>query len=187
MPTPLARGLFPKNTQRPLLPPPPHGEVGPPHLPGRAVKGAAGCTKRDEPLGPCVSALEPPPPSWGTCGALRAAPPFSLSLCCHVSLLPNWAPRPFLVLLGGGAGFLLPHALGPQPGNGGYQVPCIEPFPLPCFPRAAVRPALAWNSLQIAAAEPGGGGTSLPASSLGTDTDPTNLCLGGQGGKICYL
>lgn len=56
------------------------GEVGPPHLPGQAVKGAAGCTKGDEPLGPCVSALEPPPSSWGTCGTLRAAPPFSLSL-----------------------------------------------------------------------------------------------------------
>lgn len=107
---------------------------------GPSPPARPGCTKSNEPLGPCVSALEPPPPPWRTCGALWGAPPPSPSLCCHVSLLPNRAPWPFLVLLGGGAGFLLPHALGPQPGNGGHQVPSLHRtlFALPCFPGAVI-------------------------------------------------
>lgn len=120
---------------------------------GPSLPAQPGCAKSNEPLGPRVSALKPPPPPWGTCGALWGAPPPSLSLCCHVSLLPNRAPWPFLVLLGGGAGFLLPHALGPQPGNGGHQVPSLHRtlFALPCFPRAVIGSSLAWDSLQMAA------------------------------------
>lgn len=136
--TPFVRGLLLKKTEQPG-PPQCHGEVG--HsassLSGQRKGRAAGCSEAqaDQHLGPHVSALEPPPSSPGTCGARCAAPPFSLSLCCHVSLLPNWAPWPFPVLRGGGAGFLLPHALGPQPGNSGHQVPSIEPSSPPGFPR----------------------------------------------------
>lgn len=157
---------------------------------GPSPPARPGCAKSDGPLGPCVSALEPPPPSWGTCGALRAAPPPSLSLCCHVSLLPNRAPWPFLVLLGGGAGFLLPCAWGPQPGNGGHQVPSLHRALCPALSsqgcdqvssgleRSPDGCSLGWQ----------GRGISRPTSSLGTDAAPTNLCLlGGQGREKVLL
>lgn len=90
-PTPVTHGLFLRKAQQPG-PPQCHGGVGvSPTSLARLRRGAAGCTEGSETLGPCVSALEPPRSSWGTYGALHAAPPFSfyaaMFLCCQVGPL----------------------------------------------------------------------------------------------------
>lgn len=135
--------------------------------------------------GPCVSALEPPQSSWGTYGALRAAPPFSLS---PLSALPCF----FAAKLG-------PLALsGSVCGRGrALAAPCLGPparewWTPSAFHRALfaarfsqgqIRSARAWNNLQAA----GGGRTSLATSSLGTGTSSHHLYLeAGAGEEICY-
>lgn len=126
-PTPFICGLLLKKTQQPR-PPQRHGEVG-----SKGGQQAAPRTMRPGSLCQClrISSLFSGDP-WGPA---CCSPFLFLSLCCHVSLLPNWAPWPFPVLLGGGR-FLLLHALGPQPENSGHKVLSIEPSAPPGFPRA---------------------------------------------------
>lgn len=150
-----------------------------PHQPGQASTGAAGCTEGHEPLGPCVSALEPPSSRdpWGpTC----RSPFLACSLCAAMFSAAKLGPRPLLILFGGGAGFLLPHAFSPQPGNSGYQVPCVEPSFLPGFPRPGPPSGQLWNGLQVAAVQAAGEGTSLPTSFFGTDMSVTSLPRRGE-------
>lgn len=117
-------------------------------------------------------------------GPACCSPFLFLSLYCHVYLLPNWAPWPFPVLLGGGEGFLLLHALGPQPENGGHKVPSIEPSPPTLvFPE----PDRASGGLEQS---PGcWWGKNQPPHLLPRDWDSFHLhCLEivGRREKICY-
>jgi hypothetical protein len=84
--------------------------------------------------------------------------------------------------LGIGAGFLLPHALDPHPGNYGHQVPCIELLsPLPSELSKGIFPpgtACRWLQSRLIWEEPG---SSLLISSLGTVRALTSFCLGGGG------
>lgn len=114
-PTPFTHGLFLRKTQQPG-PPQCHGEVGvSPTSLARLRRRAAGCTDGNETPGPCVSALQPPRSSWGTDGALHAAPPFSfyaaMFLCCQVGPL-----GPFGSAWGRGRVPAAPR-LGPHPGT----------------------------------------------------------------------
>lgn len=168
--TAFVRGLLLKKTEQPG-PPQCHGEVGhsASRLSGQRKGRAAGCSEAeaDQHLGPHVSALEPPPSSPGTCGARCAAPPFSLSV------LPCFS-----------AAKLGPLALSSSAWGRGRvpAAPCLGPpaweqwtpsafhralFPT-WFSQGQIGSALAWNNLQDA----GGGGTSLPTSSLGTGIAP---------------
>lgn len=96
--------------------------------------------------------------------------PFSLSvLPCFPAA--SQAPWPFPVLLGGvgqGSCCPMPWALS----LGTVDTKCLAQSPFPAwFPQGQIRSALAWNSLQAV----GQGETSLPTSSVGTDTDPPPL------------
>lgn len=175
-PIPFTHGLFLRKAQQPR-PPQCHGEVGvSPTSLARLRRGAAGCTEGSETLGPCVSALEPPRSSWGTYGALHAAPPFSfyaaMFLCCQVGPL-----GPFGSAWGRGR---VPAA------------PCLGPHLGTWTPSALHRAlfsawlsqgqggsALAWNSLQTVRR-----GEARPhASSVGAAADPATFVSGGTGGE----
>lgn len=83
-------------------------------------------------------------------GPVCRSPFLSLSaamfLCCQIGPL-----GPFWFYFGEGQGSCRPVPWAPSLGTVDTQVPCVEPFSLPCFPRAVIGSALAWNSLQVAA------------------------------------
>lgn len=175
-PTPFTHGLSLRKAQQPG-PPQRHGEVGvSPSSLARLRRGAAGCTEGSETLGPCVSALEPPRSSWGTYGALHAAPPFSfyaaMFLCCQVGPL-----GPFGSAWGRGRVPAAP-CLGPHLGTWTPSALHRALFPA-WLSQGQVRSALAWKSLQTVSRRE----ASPHASSVGAAADPAPLPRGYRRGE----
>lgn len=109
--------------------------VSPPEL-------AAGYGKDNVPLGPFVSAFELPPSSRGSPGGPLPAchsPLSSPAAMFFAAKSGPLAPSSCALGGGGGQGFCCPEPWTSQPGDGGHQVPCLEPLlPRAVFPGGRV-------------------------------------------------